>query len=80
MSLKYRLCPHWYRLVPDYGDQIMMDVTKRERCMLCGKARIHAKVPEPHPSRDKEELKEELQRPGNEVVVEEWLPYGSKGP
>lgn len=79
-KLRFRLCPHWYRTVPDYGDQIMMDVTKQERCRVCGKRRVHARVPEPHPTRDKEDLKEKLQHPGYEVVIEEWLPAGSKGP
>lgn len=79
-KLRFRLCPHWYRTVPDYGHQIMMDVTKQERCRVCGKRRVHAKVPEPHPTRDKEDLKEKLQHPGYEVVIEEWLPAGSKGP
>lgn len=74
------VCPHWWWPVPDYGHSLMMDVTKRERCRFCGKHRIHAKVPEPHPTRDKEELVEKLQEPGHEIVVEEWLPYGAKGP
>ena len=76
----YRICPHWYWPVPDYGHHIMMDVTKRERCRICGKHRIHARISEPHPTRDKNEILNDLQQPGYELVVEEWLPYGSKGP
>lgn len=78
--MKYNVCPHWYRLAPDYGDQIMYEVTKRERCLICGKERVHAKVPEPHPTRDKQALVGRLQEPGYELIVDEWLPYGSKGP
>ena len=73
-------CPHWFKPVPDYGHHIMFDVTKSEQCRVCGTRRVHIKAPEPHPTRDKEDVKERLQHAGYEVVVEEWLPYGSKGP
>lgn len=73
-----RVCPHWYWPIPNYGNTIMMEVTKRERCRICGKHRIHARVPEPHPTRDKQALLEEINRPGHELVVEEWVPYGER--
>lgn len=79
-KLRYRLCPHWYWPIPDYGADLMCEVTRREKCRICGQHRIHARVPEPHPTRDKEEVLEELQKPGFEFVVEEWLPYGEKIP
>lgn len=80
MKLRFKLCPHWYKPVPDYGAAMLMDVTKRERCRICGHCRVHAKVLEPHPSRDKEQLESELQHPGYELVIEEWLPYDIKDP
>ena len=79
-KLLYQSCPHWYWPVPDYGDHIMMEVTEREKCRICRKQRIHAKIPEPHPTRNKCDVLEKLQHPGHEVVVEEWLPYGEKLP
>lgn len=78
--LAYKLCPHWYWPIADVLPNVMMEVTRRERCRFCGHERVHAKVPEPHSSRDREKVREDLQQPGYEVVVEEWLPYGSKGP
>lgn len=69
------LCPHWWWPVPDYTGHVLMEVTKSERCRICGKFRVHAKLREPHPSRDKDEHLEELQHPGHEFIVEEWLPY-----
>jgi len=69
-----RVCPHWWKPVPDYGHMIMCEVTRRETCRLCGLHRIHARVPDPHPSRDKEDVRAKLQQPGFEIVVEEWVP------
>jgi len=76
-----RICPHWWTetMHPDES-AIMYDEVSREKCMICGKRRVYAKVPEPHPSRDKEQLLKQLQRPTHEVVVDEWLPYQSAGP
>lgn len=75
-----KLCPHWYWPGPEYPEAVTYEVTKAERCRLCGKRRIHARVPEPHPTRDREDLLEKLQKPGNEFVVEEWLPYDARDP
>lgn len=78
------LCPHWWTEKLNAGDfgsgPIMFEIARREKCMVCGKRRIHARVPEPHPTREKEELVEKLQRPERELIVDEWLPYGSMGP
>lgn len=75
------LCPHWWTEDPHAPrDAIMFDVISCKKCLLCGKRRIHARVPEPHPTRDKGEVVADLQRPEHEFVVEEWLPYGSKMP
>lgn len=82
-SMLMNVCPHWYWPMPDYvsySHSIMMEIEEIERCRICGKRRVHAKVPEPHPTRDKEQLRDDLQEPGFELVIEEWLPYGSKGP
>lgn len=79
-----RLCPHWWTGTAHAEDfespALMFEVVRREKCVICGKRRIYARVPEPHPTREKEELVAELQRPGWEFIVEEWLPYGSMGP
>ena len=58
----------------------MFEVVRREKCVVCGHRRVHARVPEPHPTRDKDEVVQQLQHRGCEFVVDEWLPYGSKGP
>jgi len=78
MKLRYTLCPHWYKTPPNTHDAVMMDVVKRKQCRICGKHRIHAKVPKPHPSRNKQSLLRDLQQPGFELVVDEWLPYGER--
>lgn len=76
-----RLCPHWWTEDPHGVHQpIMFKVDSWQKCMICGKRRVYARVPEPHPTRDKEDLIEDLQQPGCEFVIKEWLPYGSMGP
>lgn len=79
-KLLYRACPHWYWAVPNYGMDFMMDVESIERCKLCGKFKVHARVPEPHPGKDKGELVDAMNYPGYELIVDEWLPYGEMGP
>lgn len=78
-GLLYRVCPHWYAPFPNFGDSIMMDVVKREQCRLCGKFRVHARVVEPHPTRDKAEIVEQAQEPGYELVVDEWISEAEAG-
>jgi len=80
-TLARRACPHWWRPIPSAGGSIMMEMEKEEVCHLCGKIRVHAKVSEPHPTRDKQDLVDELQSPPHyEFIVTEWLPYGTFGP
>jgi len=75
-----KVCQHFWTATPEYGNNIMMDVSKHEQCLICGKRKIHAKIPEPHPSRSKEELLNILQRDSHKLIVEEWLPHNSHGP
>jgi len=59
----------------------MFEVERQEVCHLCRKVRLFAKVPEPHPTRDKEESLEKMQRPPeHELIVTEWIPYGETIP
>jgi hypothetical protein len=77
--LIYRICPHWYAETHDYIEPVMYEITKQERCRICGKYRTFARVPEPHPTRDKEQLKEQLESKGS-LVVDEWADRSNKIP
>lgn len=70
------ICPHSFREVVSLARDIPLrfEVNQRERCRFCGKERWHVEAIEPHPSRDKEQLVRELQWPGCEIVVEDWIP------
>lgn len=76
-----RLCPHSYRkTTPFHMDGVMMEITGQYKCRLCGKMRTHVRIPEPHPTREKAATLDNLQDPGREVVVDEWLPYDARDP
>ena len=76
MRILQRVCPHWWteKHYPGPG-RVMYDVKKHEKCVICGKHRVYAKVPEPHPTRDKDDVVDDLQAPGHEFIVDEWVPY-----
>jgi len=73
--LRYRLCPHWWREIDPQWSPVTYVIERQERCRICGKVRTFARVPEPHPSRDKADVRERLEQHG-EFIITEWFPYG----